>query len=61
MLLYLPVGLSVNISFSGERVFFGEYLVNAEGEDVVAGVRDPVDLEVQYSAVVQHISRSMRY
>ncbi|HEX2998810.1 MAG TPA: PEP/pyruvate-binding domain-containing protein, partial [Armatimonadota bacterium] len=26
---------------TGERVFFGEYLMNAQGEDVVAGVRTP--------------------
>src|SRR6266403_2520360 len=26
---------------SGERVFYGEYLINAQGEDVVAGTRTP--------------------
>jgi pyruvate,orthophosphate dikinase len=26
---------------SGERVFYGEFLVNAQGEDVVAGIRTP--------------------
>ena len=26
---------------TGENVFYGEYLVNAQGEDVVAGVRTP--------------------
>ena len=26
---------------NGERIFYGEYLVNAQGEDVVAGVRTP--------------------
>ncbi len=26
---------------TGERVFYGEYLINAQGEDVVAGVRTP--------------------
>src|SRR5476651_43537 len=26
---------------SGEKVFYGEFLVNAQGEDVVAGVRTP--------------------
>jgi pyruvate,orthophosphate dikinase len=26
---------------SGERKFFGEFLVNAQGEDVVAGIRTP--------------------
>jgi pyruvate,orthophosphate dikinase len=26
---------------TGERVFYGEYLINAQGEDVVAGIRTP--------------------
>jgi pyruvate, orthophosphate dikinase len=26
---------------SGEKIFYGEYLINAQGEDVVAGVRTP--------------------
>ncbi|HEX2626995.1 MAG TPA: PEP/pyruvate-binding domain-containing protein, partial [Candidatus Limnocylindrales bacterium] len=26
---------------TGERVLFGEYLTNAQGEDVVAGIRTP--------------------
>jgi pyruvate,orthophosphate dikinase len=26
---------------NGEKVFYGEYLINAQGEDVVAGVRTP--------------------
>jgi pyruvate,orthophosphate dikinase len=30
---------------SGERRFFGEFLVNAQGEDVVAGIRTPERLE----------------
>jgi len=33
---------------SGEKVFYGEYLLNAQGEDVVAGIRTPrpiADLE----------------
>src|SRR6204780_4957530 len=29
---------------TGEKVFFGDYLVNAQGEDVVAGIRTPVHL-----------------
>ena len=29
---------------TGERVFFGEFLVNAQGEDVVAGLRTPQPL-----------------
>ncbi|HEY0704211.1 MAG TPA: pyruvate, phosphate dikinase [Candidatus Acidoferrales bacterium] len=30
---------------TGEKVFFGEFLVNAQGEDVVAGIRTPLRLE----------------
>jgi pyruvate,orthophosphate dikinase len=29
---------------SGERKFYGEYLINAQGEDVVAGVRTPLPI-----------------
>ncbi len=27
---------------SGEKIFFGEFLINAQGEDVVAGIRTPI-------------------
>jgi pyruvate,orthophosphate dikinase len=30
---------------NGEPVLFGEFLVNAQGEDVVAGIRDPLSIE----------------
>jgi pyruvate,orthophosphate dikinase len=30
---------------TGENVFYGEYLMNAQGEDVVAGIRTPLHLE----------------
>ncbi|MDH4036349.1 MAG: pyruvate, phosphate dikinase [Candidatus Krumholzibacteria bacterium] len=30
---------------TGERRFFGEYLVNAQGEDVVAGIRTPLPID----------------
>ena len=30
---------------TGERVFYGEYLINAQGEDVVAGIRTPLDIQ----------------
>jgi len=29
---------------SGENVFYGDYLINAQGEDVVAGIRTPLKL-----------------
>ncbi|KAK7363658.1 hypothetical protein VNO77_05808 [Canavalia gladiata] len=31
---------------TGERKLYGEFLINAQGEDVVAGIRTPEDLEV---------------
>lgn len=31
---------------TGENIFYGEYLVNAQGEDVVAGIRTPQSLTV---------------
>ncbi len=36
---------------TGENKFYGEYLVNAQGEDVVAGIRTPVAIE--------HLAREM--
>jgi len=30
---------------TGENIFYGEYLVNAQGEDVVAGIRTPEPIE----------------
>ena len=30
---------------TGERKFFGEFLVNAQGEDVVAGIRTPLSID----------------
>src|SRR5947207_10382105 len=31
---------------TGENEFYGEYLVNAQGEDVVAGIRTPQHLTI---------------
>ncbi len=30
---------------TGERAFYGEFLVNAQGEDVVAGIRTPLSID----------------
>jgi pyruvate,orthophosphate dikinase len=30
---------------TGKKVFYGEYLMNAQGEDVVAGIRTPMELK----------------
>jgi pyruvate, orthophosphate dikinase len=35
---------------TGENMFYGEFLVNAQGEDVVAGIRTPQPLTVQGKA-----------
>ncbi len=32
---------------TGENIFYGEYLINAQGEDVVAGIRTPQHLTVR--------------
>jgi pyruvate,orthophosphate dikinase len=43
---------------TGEKVFYGEYLINAQGEDVVAGIRTPEpisDLEKQMPAVYKQL------
>lgn len=32
---------------TGEKIFFGEYLVNAQGEDVVAGIRTPQSITLE--------------
>lgn len=45
---------------TGEKVLFGEYLMNAQGEDVVAGVRTPVpisELEKQNPEVYNEFVR----
>ncbi|MGA1841903.1 MAG: pyruvate, phosphate dikinase [bacterium] len=31
---------------TGEKIFFGEYLMNAQGEDVVAGIRTPQPINI---------------
>jgi pyruvate,orthophosphate dikinase len=41
---------------TGENVFYGEYLVNAQGEDVVAGVRTPLKI----AEMAKHESSAQR-
>lgn len=48
---------------TGENIFNGEYLINAQGEDVVAGVRTPQQITVEGSrrwAALQGISEEVR-
>ena len=35
---------------SGENLYFGEYLINAQGEDVVAGIRTPIPIDKEAAA-----------
>ena len=48
---------------TGENIFNGEYLINAQGEDVVAGIRTPQQITVEGSrrwAALQGISEEER-
>ncbi|KAG9457485.1 hypothetical protein H6P81_001993 [Aristolochia fimbriata] len=36
---------------TGEKKLYGEFLINAQGEDVVAGIRTPEDLEVMHQCM----------
>jgi pyruvate,orthophosphate dikinase len=38
---------------TGERKFFGEFLINAQGEDVVAGIRTPISIDQMATALPQ--------
>lgn len=43
---------------TGEKVFYGEYLINAQGEDVVAGIRTPnkiAELKIAMPEVYQQL------
>src|SRR6185312_8138723 len=39
-------GGCISKTSTGENTFYGEYLVNAQGEDVVAGIRTPQHLTI---------------
>ncbi len=48
---------------TGENIFNGEYLINAQGEDVVAGIRTPQQITIEGSkrwAAAQNISEEDR-
>jgi pyruvate,orthophosphate dikinase len=50
-------------SATGENIFNGEYLINAQGEDVVAGIRTPQEITLEGSrrwAKLQNISEEER-
>jgi pyruvate,orthophosphate dikinase len=46
---------------TGERKFYGEFLVNAQGEDVVAGIRTPLDIELMAERLPGSLSRVAGY
>ncbi len=52
------VGFTRNPS-TGERVFYGEFLVNAQGEDVVAGIRTPQPI-AELEAVMPEAYKQLR-
>jgi len=41
---------------TGEKIFFGEYLVNAQGEDVVAGIRTPQPINETTKTDPSHVT-----
>ena len=48
---------------TGENIFNGEYLINAQGEDVVAGIRTPQEITIEGSrkwAALQGVSEEER-
>ena len=45
---------------TGKKIFYGEYLANAQGEDVVAGIRTPLhfkDLKKQFPKAYQNLKQ----
>jgi pyruvate,orthophosphate dikinase len=52
------VGFTRNPS-TGEKIFYGEFLVNAQGEDVVAGIRTPQPI-AELEQVMPHAYQQLR-
>ena len=46
---------------SGENVFYGEFLVNAQGEDVVAGIRTPQKIEALGNDAARGLQAAARH
>ncbi len=44
---------------TGEHAFFGEYLMNAQGEDVVSGVRTPLSIS-ELEKAMPHVYRQLK-
>jgi pyruvate,orthophosphate dikinase len=45
---------------TGENMLYGEYLVNAQGEDVVAGIRTPADISTMKNALPEAYGELVR-
>ncbi|MEX2282311.1 MAG: pyruvate, phosphate dikinase [Gemmatimonadota bacterium] len=45
---------------TGERKLFGEFLINAQGEDVVAGIRTPISIEEMARALPEAYEQLLR-
>lgn len=45
---------------TGENLFNGEYLINAQGEDVVAGIRTPQQITIEVLSQMGCIARNIR-
>ena len=45
---------------TGENLFYGEYLVNAQGEDVVAGIRTPQNLTTAEALAANQVGGSLQ-
>jgi phosphoenolpyruvate synthase/pyruvate phosphate dikinase len=46
---------------TGEKKLMGEFLKNAQGEDVVAGVRTPMPIAQMEKSSLKHSRNSLRY
>ena len=44
---------------TGENKIFGEYLINAQGEDVVAGIRTPQPITKLKKKIYQVVMRNL--
>ncbi|KAF0111332.1 MAG: pyruvate orthophosphate dikinase, partial [Hyphomonadaceae bacterium] len=44
---------------TGEKLFYGEYLINAQGEDVVAGIRTPKSITKAQHALMREDGQSL--
>lgn len=53
-----PNSGEIMIDQNGERIFYGDFLMNAQGEDVVAGIRTPIDI-TELKAVLPEVYRQL--